>query len=136
MAQVTVAQAAKTEERKSPGNPIGSSIGAVIRRLRSQRWELPYLANLVTSLVLLITLCLLIVLYPTIGLSMQLTMTFWHLIKETFLEMKPRPAVEKVGHGVAIGVYSVCLTAFGLITIPFYIIAYLLEWLGLRIKTA
>lgn len=131
-----MAQVVKTEERKSPGNPIGPSIGSVIRRLRNQKWELPYLANLVTSLALIITLCLLIVMYPTIGLSMQLTLTFWYLIKETFLEMEPKPAVEKVGHGVAIGVYTVCLTAFGLITIPFYVIAYLLEWLGLRIKAA
>jgi hypothetical protein len=124
----------KTEERKSPGNPLGPSIFSVIRRLGSQKWELPYLANLVTSLALLLTLCLLILLYPTIGLSMQLAQSFLQLIKETFLEMKPKPAVEKIGHGVAITVYGVCLAVVGVVTTPFYLIAYLLEWIGLKIK--
>lgn len=126
----------KTEERKSPGNPIGPSIFSVIKRLGGQKWELPYLANLVTSLALIITVCLLILLYPTVGLSMQLTQTFLQLIKETFVEMKPRLAVEKVGHGVAITVYAVCLAAVGVVTLPFYLIAYLLEWIGLKIKVA
>jgi hypothetical protein len=132
-----VGQVAKTESpRKGPGNPLGPSIVSVFRRLAGQPWEVPYLANLVTSLALILTLGLLLLLYPTIGLSMQLTQTFLHLIKETFLEMKPKPAVEKLGHGIAIGVYAVCLLVFGVITLPFYVIAYLLEWIGVRIKTA
>lgn len=134
MAQMT--QAAKAEVRKSPGNPLGQSIVSVGRRLIGQSWELPYLANLVTSLALILTILLLVLLYPTIGLSMQLAQTFLQLIKETFVEMKPRLAVEKIGHGVAIAVYSVCLVVFGVITLPFYMIAYLLEWIGVRIKTA
>ena len=31
----------KSEERKSPGNPIGPSIFSVLKRLGSQKWELP-----------------------------------------------------------------------------------------------
>lgn len=124
----------KAEERKSPGNPLGPSIFSVIKRLGSQKWELPYLANLVTSLTLIIVLCLLILLYPTVGLSMQLAQTFLQLIRETFVEMKPKPAVEKVGHGVAISVYAVCLATVGVLTTPFYLVAYLLEWIGLKIK--
>ncbi len=131
-----MAQPEKTPVKSSPGNPFGSSILSVFRRLVGQKWELPYLANLMTSLALIIAICLLMVLYPTVGLSMQLTQTFLQLIKETFLEMKPRPAVEKVGHGVVIGVYAVCLIVFGVITLPFYLIAYLLEWVGLRINAA
>ena len=129
-----MAQVTKTEERKGPGNPIGPSIVSVFRRLGSQKWQLPYLANLITSLALIVAICLLVLLYPTIGLSMQLMLTFQQLIKETFLEMKPKPAVEKVGHGVAIGVYAVCLVVFGVIAFPFYVIAYLLEWIGVKIK--
>ena len=85
---------------------------------------------------LIVAVCLLIVLYPTVGLAMQLTQTFWHLIKETFLEMKPRPAAEKVGHGVAIGIYALCLSVFAVVTLPTYIAAWLLDWIGVRIKTA
>ena len=133
-------QAEKTDARKgpsdpiSPSNPISPGIVSIFKRLGSQKWELPYLANLVTSLALIIAVCLLILLYPTIGLAMQLTQTFLHLIRETFLEMKPRPAVEKIGHGVAISVYGVCLSLFAVITIPFYVAAFVLDWIGVKIK--
>ncbi len=89
-----------------------------------------------TSLTLIVTVLLLIILYPTIGLAMQLTQTFWQLIKETFLEMKPRPAAEKIGHGVAMGIYALCLSVFAIITLPFYIAAYVMDWIGVKIKTA
>gem|GEM_PF-6876726 len=135
-------QAEKTDVRKGPtdpirtGNPISPAIVSIFKRLGSQHWELPYLANLITSLTLILTVCLLILLYPTIGLAMQLTQTFLRLIKETFVEMKPMPAVEKLGHGVAISVYGVCLSLFAVITLPFYIVAYVLDWIGVKIKTA
>lgn len=126
-------QAVKTEVRKVPGNPIHPSIVSVFKRLGSQTWELPYLANLVTSLALVLAACLLILLYPTVGLAMQLTQTFLQLIKETFLEMKPQPAVEKIGHGIAISIYGLCWSLFAVISLPFYIAAYLLHWIGVKI---
>jgi hypothetical protein len=131
-----VAQVEKTDVRKIPANPISPSIASIFKRLGSQKWELPYLANLVTSLALILTVCLLILLYPTIGLAMQLTQTFLQLIKETFVEMRPRPAVEKIGHGVAISIYGICLSLFAVISIPFYVAAFLLDWIGVKIKVA
>lgn len=113
-------------------NPFGAGILSVLRQLQAQKWEPPFLTNVVTSFALIVAICILSLLYPTIGLFTQLTATFLRLIRETFVEMKPKPPVEKVGHAVAIGVYATCVLVFGVFTLPFYLIGYLLEWLPER----
>ena len=85
---------------------------------------MPFLHNVVSSLVFILVILILIFLYPTVGLCIQLARVFGGLIQENIAEMKPKPTVEKIGHAVAIGVYVLFFLLFGIVALPFYIVGW------------
>ena len=102
-------------------NPFDRAISAVSSQLTSIKWSFPYLHNIVTVIVLLFVICLLLILYPTIGLSVHLAAIFHHLMQQNVVLMRGKNTAEKIGYAVSIGVYFAFFCAFALISSPFYI---------------
>jgi uncharacterized paraquat-inducible protein A len=108
----------------APLNPFGRGIQTVWRQTAGMRWEAPYLHNVVSLVVFVLVLVVLFALYPTIGLAVHLTLVFSVLIRQSADDMAARPVVEKMGQGVAIGIYAVFYCVFGAVALPFFVLGW------------
>jgi len=106
-------------------NPFRLGFASIFRQLFTQKWQPPFVTNILTVFALLLALGLLVVLYPTLGLCMYMAAVFLRLIQDTAAEMKEKPPSEQVGLKVAIGVYVLAAAFFGFLSLPLYLIGYI-----------
>ena len=103
-------------------NPFGQALFGVWTQMKTMEWSFPFLHNLVSMVILLFVIGILVILYPTIGLSIHLAGIFRILMSENIAQMRRKPTVEKIGHAVSIGVFLVFFCVFGIVALPFYLL--------------
>ena len=105
-------------------NPFGRALLGVWTQMKTMEWNFPFLHNLVSMVILYLVIGILVILYPTIGLSIHLAGIFRILMAENIVQMRRKPPVERIGHAVSIGVFLVFFCAFGIVALPFFLLGW------------
>jgi hypothetical protein len=112
------------------GNPYHTPITNISSQLREIEWRFPFVTQALVFVVSCIVLVILIVLYITIGLISQISSIFSYLIQQARQDMRGKPAIEKTGFIVAIGIYFLIWVPLWLIQLPFFVVGWIWELLG------
>lgn len=109
------------------GNPYAGPIRTISSQLGKIEWRFPFLTQTLVFLVSCLILVILTLLYITLGLVAQVSSIFSHLIQQARLEMRGKPAIEKTGYIVAIGIYFAIWAPLWIVQLPFFTLGWLWE---------
>lgn len=103
--------------------PIQSNWSA----LCALEWEFPYIHIAVAGLAILIVLAVLAVLYPTVGVFLQVTSMLAGVTEEANRRLKDAQSFERIGQATAVGVLFLIYLPFAVIGWPLYFLATLAQ---------
>ncbi|MCX7047314.1 MAG: hypothetical protein NTX50_17735 [Candidatus Sumerlaeota bacterium] len=114
-------------EASLPSNPYHAPITSFIAKLKAIRWEFPFIAQVIESIVYLIIVVLLAPLFLTVGIASQISQVLWRLIEEAQIHVKESTTIEKSAYAIATAVYFILFFPFWIVQLPFWFIGWIWE---------
>jgi hypothetical protein len=112
----------------NPGNPFSSPISSTREQIKEIKWTLPYLQSIVATFAGIAVFVFLCVLYPTLGVVIQVARLFLNLASDSYRRMQEVKDFELIGYAVAIGFFLACSAPFLLAALPFLGAALVARW--------
>ena len=117
-------------------NPFHRPISHCWEILTNIEWKLPYLPQLLQTLVVVIIILVLLFLYLTIGVIAQITSGIASLIRDAAQQIQSTKRMEeKAAYGIAIGIYVLILLPFWVIQGPFWLIGKIANQIRERLNS-
>lgn len=121
---------ANTEETTNE-NPFGKPIREFVWKIKSIHWAFPLIPQIIQFAVLSFVLCVLIILYLTIGIAFHCYAMFESLRIDAINGIKlSNEMISKSAYALASGIYLVLAAPFWMVILPFRLIGWLasLSW--------
>jgi len=113
-------------------NPFGHAINNVIRDLREIKWESPYIHSVISFIAICLVLLILFILYPTVGVIIQVAGVLIGVIEAEYERMKDAPESQQVGYAVSIGLLTLVALPIIVLALPFYGLGEAARWLLIK----
>jgi hypothetical protein len=108
-------------------NPFHNPISDVYKELVSTKWEIPFIPQIIKSLVLFLLLIVLPLIYISIGVISQISELLWDLMEESKRKIKGNSLIDASGYAIANAVYFILFVPFWLVQLPFLFISWLIR---------
>jgi len=113
-------------------NPYADPIKKFFGDLTSIEWKIPFLVQIVHSLITILILTILFFLYLTFGIVSQISTTFWDLIVGMGDRMNFAHPIESIAYAIATIIYFVLFLPFFILQSPIWLGGWFTSKIGFK----
>ncbi len=105
-------------------NPFAAPLLKIYRDLKSIKYEIPYIPQIIELLLLIVSILLLSILYLTVGIASQIECMLRNLITKSQANLNEASPIEKSAYAVTAGIYTLFWVPFWILLLPFSLLGW------------